>query len=202
MKKASMRITAKAVGRALVLAGALALLAFGWLSLQSLRAQREAEQELDRLVTGSRLEANSIPRTTQSRRNIFGRLEIPRLRLSVIVFEGATADVLRVGAGHVTNAGARVEGENVVIAAHRDTYFRPLRNIRRSDSLILTTPTGTARYIVESTEIAAPSKVQVLSTTPDPELTLITCYPFYYIGPAPKRFIVHAHKVTANTLVL
>jgi sortase A len=72
-----------------------------------------------------------------------------------------------------------------------------LRNIRRSDFIILTTPTGAARYMVVSTEIAAPSKVQVLYPTPDSELTLITCYPFYYVGPAPKRFIVHARKLTA-----
>jgi sortase A len=192
-----MRTTAQIVGRAMVLTGALALLAFGWLTLLSIRAQREAGRELDRLVTGSRLGAGSIPPRGQPRRAIFGRLELPRLGLSVMVFEGATAGILQVGAGHVANAGAHTGRENIVVAAHRDTFFRPLRNIRRSDFIILTTPTGAARYMVVSTEIAAPSKIQVLHPTPDPELTLITCYPFYYVGPAPKRFIVHARRLTA-----
>lgn len=192
-----MRRTAQKVGRALVLTGALALVAFGWLTLQSIRVQRDAGRDLDRLLADRRSPESPIHQASESRRTIFGRLEIPRLRLSVIIFEGATADVLQVGAGHVANGGAQTSGENVVIAAHRDTYFRPLRNIQRSDSLILKTPTGTSRYVVESTEIAAPSKVQVLYATPDPELTLITCYPFYYVGPAPKRFVVHARKVAA-----
>ena len=183
----------------MVLAGALVLLLFGWFTFRSIGVQREAGRELDRLLADRHSPLRPIPRASESHRTIFGRLEVPRLGLSVIVFEGATADVLGVGAGHVANVGAQASGENVVIAAHRDTYFRPLRNIRRSDSLILTTPAGTSRYVVESTEIAAPSRMQVLFKTPDPELTLITCYPFYYVGPAPRRFIVHARKLTATS---
>jgi sortase A len=83
---------------------------------------------------------------------------------------------------------------NVGIAGHRDTFFRPVWEIRPKDVITLTTPHGTFRYRVEATEIVDPDDVQVLHRTKDAELTLVTCYPFYYVGAAPKRFIVHARQ--------
>jgi sortase A len=76
-----------------------------------------------------------------------------------------------------------------------DTFFRPLRNIEPRDRIRLTTPEGSFDYVVASTEIVSPDDVQVLRASPHSELTLITCWPFYYVGPAPKRFIVHARRV-------
>ena len=119
--------------------------------------------------------------------DLFGRLEIPRLNLSVMVMEGDGAGVLRLGAGHVP-------GTQMCIAAHRDTFFRALKDIHVNDTIRITTPEGTTEYRVVSTKIVPPSDTSVLDAKDDSTLTLVTCYPFYYIGPAPKRFIVQAQK--------
>lgn len=124
-----------------------------------------------------------------------GRLEIPRLHISTMILEGDDEHSLRFGAGHVPGTALPYEDGNVAIAAHRDTFFRPLRHIEPHDRIRLTTPDGSFNYVVESTEIVPPTDVKVLRPSQDPELTLITCYPFYYIGPAPKRFIVHARRI-------
>lgn len=119
--------------------------------------------------------------------DLFGRLEIPRLNLSVMVMEGDDDGVLRLGAGHVP-------GTPMAIAGHRDTFFRPLKDIQVSDTIRFTTPDGTTEYHVVSTKIVTPQDTSVLDLKDDHILTLITCYPFYYIGPAPKRFVVEAEK--------
>ena len=85
---------------------------------------------------------------------------------------------------------------NVGLAGHRDTFFRALRNIRPDDTIELETTEGTYRYQVSSTRIVTPRDVSVLKSSGGPTLTLVTCYPFYYVGSAPKRFIVHATAVT------
>jgi len=123
---------------------------------------------------------------------IIDRLEVPRIHISVVVLEGAGEDVLRVAAGHVPGTAMPGKRGNIGIAAHRDTLFRPLRFIRIGDEITMTTPSGSYRFSVQSTEIVGPNKVRVLDPTADSELTLVTCYPFFYTGPAPKRFIVHA----------
>jgi sortase A len=130
---------------------------------------------------------------------LIGRLEIPRLHISTIVLEGDDAHVLRYGAGHVpgTSLPDRLNDAqpgNIGIAGHRDTFFRPLRHIKPHDRIALITPAGERDYTVESTEIVSPNDVGVLSPSHSSELTLITCYPFYYVGPAPRRFIVHARQ--------
>jgi sortase A len=83
---------------------------------------------------------------------------------------------------------------NTVIAAHRDTFFRPLRDVRRHDSIVVSTACGSFEYTVDSTEVVDPHNVSVLRKTKDAELTLVTCFPFTYVGPAPQRIIVHAHR--------
>jgi sortase A len=126
---------------------------------------------------------------------VIGELSVPRLHLSTIVFEGDDAGILKCGAGHIP-ATALPEGNgNVGIAAHRDTDFRPLRLIRPKDLIAFKTPSGTSRYSVTETAIVRPSDIDVLAKAPGRDLTLVTCYPFYYVGSAPKRFIVHARKL-------
>ena len=127
---------------------------------------------------------------------VLGRLEIPRLHLSTVILEGDDEHALRLGAGHVPSTALPDQAGNVAIAAHRDTFFRPLRHIAPQDRITLTTPESVFHYAVESTELVSPRDVQVLAPSRDPELTLVTCYPFYYIGPAPQRFIVHARRVS------
>ena len=122
-----------------------------------------------------------------------GRLEVPRLGLSVMVSQGVSDRTLRRSAGHIPGTALPGELGNVGIAGHRDTFFRPLKEIRKNDTLTLTTLEGTYQYVVDSTAIVAPDNVQVLDPIDHPVLTLVTCYPFYYVGSAPKRFIVQAH---------
>lgn len=126
--------------------------------------------------------------------DVVGRLDIPRLHLSTIVIEGDDDRSLRLGAGHVPGTPLPDQPGNVGIAAHRDTFFRSLRHIARDDRITLTTPDGAYQYTVESTEIVHPNEMRVLDAGREPELTLITCYPFYYVGSAPLRFVVHARR--------
>lgn len=124
-----------------------------------------------------------------------GRLHIPRLELSVMVAEGADPAVLRRGAGHLPNTALPGQGGNVGIAAHRDRHFRPLKDVAPGDEIVLETVVGTFRYQVEWTRIVPPQQVDVLHPTGAPILTLVTCYPFYYVGNAPDRFVVRARRL-------
>jgi sortase A len=127
---------------------------------------------------------------------LIGRIEIPRLDLSVVVFEGTSNKTLRRAVGHITGTVLPGQLGNSGIAGHRDTFFRPLRNIQLNDVITLTTPSGAYRYRVVSTKVVRPASVEVLDTDGTEILTLVTCYPFYYVGPAPDRFIVRAERVT------
>jgi sortase A len=126
---------------------------------------------------------------------LIGRMEIPRLALSVIVMEGTSSRTLRRAAGHVAGTALPGQRGNVGISGHRDTFFRPLRNIERDDVITITTAMGEYRYRVISTVIVGPDDVSVLDASDNETLTLVTCYPFYFVGPAPKRFIVRAERV-------
>jgi len=126
---------------------------------------------------------------------IVGRLEIPRLHVSVVVREGAGAKILAVSAGHIEGTALPGLSGNMGIAAHRDTFFGPLREIRPHDVITVRTVSGTYQYAVQGTEVVAPAEVGVLRQTNDAELTLVTCYPFHHKGPSPQRFIVHATRV-------
>lgn len=136
--------------------------------------------------------------------DVIGRVDVDRLNVSVAVVEGADESELQHAAGHVSGTAFPGEPGNIGIAAHRDTFFRPLRNIRMKDLIRVTTPRGEYRYRVVSTKIVSPEDVEVLNPGRGEELTLVTCFPFYYVGPAPKRFIVRARRVpdAAEALVL
>jgi sortase A len=128
---------------------------------------------------------------------LIGSIEIARLRFSVIVMEGDDPTTLRRAAGHLPNSGVPGQPGNIAVAAHRDTLFRPLRHVRRNDVVVFKTPGGEYRYRVVSTKVVKPSDVWVLNPDDGNQiLTLITCYPFYFIGSAPDRFIVRAERIT------
>jgi sortase A len=131
---------------------------------------------------------------------VLGRLEIPRLRVKVMVREGADESTLRRAVGHIPGTALPGNIGNVALAGHRDTFFRGLRNIQKNDAIDLKTEDGTYRYVVQSTKIVGPRDVGVLAASTGETLTLVTCYPFYYIGSAPKRFIVRATQVAAIPL--
>jgi sortase A len=127
---------------------------------------------------------------------LVGRMEIPRLGISVAIAEGTDGATLRRAAGHILGTALPGRSGNVGIAGHRDTLFRPLRNIREDDVITLTTLQGEYRYRVVSTKIVSPSDVAVLEPDGREILTLVTCHPFYFVGPGPNRFIVRAERVT------
>jgi sortase A len=124
-----------------------------------------------------------------------GRLEVPRIGISVMVLQGAEEATLISGAGHVPGTPSPgVEG-NVVIAAHRDTFFRKLGGVRAGDRIRIVTTAQTYDYVVDSTEVVDPEDTRVMESRARAELTLITCYPFHFIGAAPQRFVVHARPL-------
>jgi sortase A len=127
-----------------------------------------------------------------AKRAVIGRLEIPRLQLAVMVREGADEGTLSRAVGHIPGTALPGNVGNVGLAGHRDTFFRALRNIRADDTITLETTDGTYRYLVKSTKIVTPRDISVLNASGGETLTLVTCYPFYYVGSAPKRFIVRA----------
>jgi len=119
-------------------------------------------------------------------------LTIPLVGLSTIVLEGTDERELKLGPGHIRGTSLPGGGGNVGVAGHRDTFFRPLRLIRKDDTIQVTTHEREYHYKVVSTEIVGPDDVQVLYSTQHEMLTLVTCYPFKFVGRAPKRFIVRA----------
>ena len=148
--------------------------------------QYRGKQELDRLLQDKAATAKVQPPYG----GLVGRMEIPRLHLSAVVFEGTDDPILSRGVGHLTGSALPGQKGNVVLAGHRDSFFRALRNIRSGDVVEVTTEYGTRNYSIKSTEIIDPTQVSVLEPTRTPTLTLVTCYPFYFVGHAPKRFIV------------
>jgi len=123
-----------------------------------------------------------------------GRLEIERLGLSVMVLEGVEPKTLRHGAGHIPGTAAPGERGNCGISAHRDRFFRPLREVRPDDVIRITTVRGGFAYRVVSVDVVDPSDGAVLAQGEGEALTLTTCFPFYFVGPAPARFVVRAER--------
>ena len=140
------------------------------------------------------------PRATSGRLGIpagtvVARLDAPAVKLSTAVLEGSDDEILNRGAGHIEDTAFPGEPGNIGIAGHRDTVFRPVRRLRVGDELTLSTSDQIYRYRISRTLIVGPDDVYVLNPTREPTLTLVTCYPFDFVGHAPKRFIVQAALV-------
>lgn len=184
-------------GGALLLAGAVVLGWNGWIWYQASQVEKHAKEWLGRRRV---FHAPAPPPLPQARfpklhrGDVVAELLIPRLGLSVVVLEGADEGILKLAAGHIPGTGLPWVGSNIGIAAHRDSYFRALSLIRPHDIIALRTRTGVSHFTVRDMEIVSPSNVQVLKPGRGHDLTLVTCYPFHYIGHAPKRFIVHAER--------
>jgi sortase A len=147
--------------------------------------------------------AASAPSTRPARRRVapgelLGRIDIPRIDVSSVILEGASGKVLRNSVGHIRGTALPGEAGNVALAGHRDSFFSGLREIERGDRITVTTPESTVVYRVDSTEVVAPTDVSLLEPTRDTTLTLVTCYPFHWIGPAPRRFVVRARAVAGE----
>lgn len=139
--------------------------------------------------------ASEVKAQSLAEGSAIGRLAILRLGLSTVVVEGAGEPDLELAVGHIPCTAMPGEAGNAGIAGHRDTFFRPLRFIRKNDAISVTTSSGEYRYRVVSTEIVKPEDVRGLYPTKTEMLTLVTCYPFYFVGPAPRRFIVRAERI-------
>jgi sortase A len=204
--KESLRRILKWAQRALL---ACAVLLLGYTAFALVDAwmfQRRESQDLDRLVRGRRAAIRAAPRTEPAALpvatevvapgGLIGRIEIPRLLLSVVVIEGIDRTTLRRAVGHIPGTALPGRPGNVGLAGHRDTFFRPLKDLRVKDEILLSTLKGNFKYVVVSLTIVDPDDVGVLAPSRENVLTLVTCYPFYYIGPAPHRWIVRARQVS------
>jgi sortase A len=129
---------------------------------------------------------------------LVGRIEIPRLNLRAIIAEGIDARTLRRAVGHLPGTPRPGDAGNVVLAGHRDTFFRALKDVREDDIVRITTPRGRYEYVVEATAVVEPTRTDVLGATAEPSVTLVTCYPFYLVGDAPDRFVVRARLIVAG----
>ena len=125
-------------------------------------------------------------------------LSIPRIGLEVPVFDGTDDLILNRGAGRISGTAKPGQPGNIGIAAHRDGFFRGLKDIRVGDRIELRTQDDASLYAVDDIEIVQPTDVTVLRNRPSPSLTLVTCYPFYFVGDAPQRYIVHASIVDSD----
>jgi sortase A len=128
--------------------------------------------------------------------SLVGKIQIERLKISAIIKEGVDDQTLNVAVGHIPSTALPGQVGNMGVAAHRDTLFRNLKDVRRDDRIRLTTLQGEYVYRVVSLRIVQPTDVSVLDPKPgEKALTLVTCYPFYFVGHAPQRFIVRALQV-------
>lgn len=137
--------------------------------------------------------ASAAPRLVEGA--AIGEVRIDRIGMRAVISQGDSDAVLRLGAGHLADTPWPGQPGNVVIAGHRDTIFRPLRNVRAGDLVDITTESTVAHYQVVSARIVPPTDLSVLSPTDGNTLTLITCYPFSFVGRAPERFVVRATEV-------
>jgi sortase A len=186
--------------RVLLVIGIVCLGYYGYVSAESALYQAYEMRELDAILASVPPPAPAVstetpmaaPRPVPKAGSAVGRLEIPRLGISAVVRAGSDARTLRLAVGHIPGTALPGERGNVGLAAHRDTFFRRLGEIREEDEVRLVTPDGTFSYRVQGTQVVNPSDVWVLNPTASPALTLVTCYPFSYVGSAPRRFIVRA----------
>jgi sortase A len=144
--------------------------------------------------------ANSTNRPEAEHGKPIGLIEIPRLGLSSVVLEGDDTAALLLGVGHLSDTPLPWHDGNTVLAAHRDTFFRPLAHIREGDVITFSTADALLEYVVKELKVVEPTAVEVLEPTSAATLTLITCFPFDYIGPAPQRFIVRAERRSSSPL--
>jgi sortase A len=178
----------------LFLLGALAISYVGLMSLHARNYQEVANETLSDQIHAAGQSDLSPSASAAKEGDVLGRIEIPRLGVMVAILEGTKSRTLRVGVGHIVGTAFPGEPGNIGIAGHRDTYFRALKEIQSGDEIRIQTATGLSRYEVDQVQIVSPDDIHVLAPSETSAITLVTCYPFYFIGAAPQRFVVHAHK--------
>ncbi|HZR26289.1 MAG TPA: class D sortase [Vicinamibacterales bacterium] len=186
------RRVARLLARGLFVIG---LLALGYAAVVVIDAKTYQAAERRRIADAART-VTRAPALTDG--GSIGEIEIPRLGVAAIVAQGDSAAVLRRAVGHLADTALPGEPGNVVLAGHRDTFFRPLRKVRVGDAITVKTRVGDFEYVVESTAVVQPTDIDVIQPTARHTLTLITCFPFSYVGAAPERFIVRARETEVS----
>ena len=170
--------------------------------IKSTLVQRSGSRQIDHAYELSKKRAPESPSPSPPIRTraprpvtkgaVLAKFEIPRLKMSLVVLEGTDAGTLDKSIGHVESTAEPGEYGNIGIAGHRNTHFRKMEWIRRGDEIILKGPEDRYRYLVDSIRLVTPDDVEVLADSLGPAVTIITCFPFEYVGHAPNRFIVRA----------
>jgi sortase A len=189
------------IERVLLLLGASCLAWVGITWMLAAAYQSRANAELDRALasktgTPSRAGQAEPGDWAPPADALIGRLAIPRLGVSAVVLEGDDTATLDVAVGHLPDTALPWEEGNAALAAHRDTFFRPLEKVRVGDEMQIATRRGEFAYRVRRVTVVEPDDVSVLTPSEHVGLTLITCYPFRWVGAAPKRYIVQAERIT------
>jgi sortase A len=191
------------VGFALQCLGAIAIVWTFWQLADGWLHQRRANRALD-AARDARSTSRTAPAPEPASMDSTAvapavlepsRIEIPRIDVSAMIVASDDAVGLRRGVAHIAGTAWFAQTGNVGLAGHRDSYFRNLGRVAIGDTIRITTTRADHRYVVEWKRIVGPEAVDVLDATPEPALTLVTCYPFQYIGPAPERFVVRARGV-------
>lgn len=167
---------------------------------EALRAADQLPREApdQTLWSPERVKAWDEARKRVAAPDVLGVLTIPRLKVKAPIFPGTDDWTLNRGVGLIEDTPSPGSGGNTGIAGHRDSYFRALKDLVTGDVMMLETTHGSDTYRVERIWIVDPTDVSVLDPTTEPSLTLVTCYPFYYVGPAPRRFIVRGVRVDVS----
>jgi len=200
--------------------GVACLLFYAFSTIRTSLFQREAKAELERSIAAARdVPPPSVPPSSEApvaagpesptitrpaaasksaalaRGAVIGRVDVPRLHLSAAIAEGDDDSTLDKAVGHLPDTPLPWQAGNAAFAAHRDGLFRPLRDVQVNDEIRMVTPRGEFLYRVKKTQVVNPEDVWVLAPTKAATITLITCYPFSFVGHAPQRFIVQAERV-------
>jgi LPXTG-site transpeptidase (sortase) family protein len=178
--------------------GILALGYVGFTLLDARLYQVSAKRSLETQIQVESKQKTAAPKPAVKNGDVLGRMDIPRLGVSVAVLQGTNSRILRLGVGHIEGTALPGEPGNIAIAGHRDTFFRELKDVHTNDEIELQTASGRFRYQVDWAKVVPPDDVSVLNPSTESALTLVTCYPFYFVGPSPKRFVVRAHQYQPN----
>jgi sortase A len=190
----------------LMVAGAAGVLVFAWATFDAAYYQYTQKIQFEtRMAPGAPgIPESSLPPDVRFHRPpnlgklqrpdplLIGELEAPRVGLSVMVREGMDAATLRRAVGHVPSTALPGERGNFVVLGHRDSFFRALRGLEKGDIIRIVTTRGRFNYAIESIEVVEPEGITLTAPASDAVATLITCFPFNYVGPAPRRFVARA----------
>jgi sortase A len=188
--RAALRVAEVVLG----LIGVTALGMYGLVTWQTHTFQKREKEYFAGLARSYKEPKGNFPPPSKSG-DFIGQIDVPRIGISAVILEGSDDRALRLGVGHIPGTALPGDRGNIGLAGHRDTFFRALRKIRPSDEIRLSTIRDSYRYIVDWQKVVDPKDTAVLDDSDQQILTLVTCFPFYFVGSAPERFIVRAHRV-------